>query len=86
MAQHQNAQEDAARMPLLKQSFDLTAWITLSYANEGNARHRAYCGSRIVCMVAKNAIAVFVQIVSSTTVRKAKQNELVMRRTRTNIA
>ena len=54
--------------------------------NEGNARRRAYCGSRIVCMVAKNAIAVFAPSVSSTTVRKAKQNELVMRRTRTNMA
>ena len=46
--------------------------------NEGNARRRAYCGSRIVCMVANDAIVVFALSVSSTTVRKAKQNELLL--------
>ena len=42
--------------------------------NEGNARRRcAHCGSRSVCMVAKNAIEVFAPSVLSTTTRSPKQ-------------
>ena len=73
MALNQNDQEGEAPTPLLKLSFDLTAWTTLLKRNEGNAKRRSACVVVEVCMFAKNTIEVSAQSVLSTTTRSTEQ-------------